>query len=117
MDDYVDKTLFTGRDFSSDTSKIHSYIIRLLSENSSAEQKIFPYKDSSDVHINFMAIKECYEGVDYNAKSILTAERNLQDIFYSVEKPPHMWWSIFEVRITNAFAVIDKDAGIQVHMN
>ena len=26
-----------------------------------------------------------------------------------------MWWDRFEVRMTNAFAVVDKDAGQQVH--
>ena len=26
-----------------------------------------------------------------------------------------MWWDEFEVRLTNAFALVDKDAGRQVH--
>ena len=98
-----------GSAFSSDASKVHSYIVRLISEKYVAEQKILPYKESSDGHIDFMALKKYDKGVGANSKSILTSERNLQDIFYSGEKPPHMWWDGFEARITNAFAIIDKD--------
>ena len=115
LDDYVDKTPITGRVFTTDASKVHSYIVRLISENSVAEQKILPYKDSSDGRVDFLALQEFYEGVGANAKAILAAERDLQELFYGGEKPPHMWWDRFEVRLTNAFAIIDKDAGRQVH--
>ena len=37
-----------------------------------------------------MALKEYYKGVRVNAKYILTAERDIQDLFYSREKPPNM---------------------------
>ena len=47
----------------------------------------------------------------------MSAESDLQDIFYAGEKPPHMWWDEFEIRLTNAFAIVDKDAGRQVHTN
>ena len=95
LDNYIDRTLLTGRAFSYNASKLHSYIVQLISENSVSEKKIFPYKDSSDIRVNFMALKEYYEGVGANAKSIPTAERNLQDLFYSGEDTPHIWWDGF----------------------
>ena len=64
-----------------------------------------PYKDIHVDHVDFMALKEYYEGVGAKTKSILTAERNLQDLFYARDKSPHIWWYRFEVRIKNAFYV------------
>ena len=65
--------------------------------------------------MDFNALVEFYEGVGANAKATLAAETNIQDMFYAGEKPPHMWWDEFDVRLTNAFAIVDKDAGRQVH--
>ena len=48
-------------------------------------------------------------------KAVLTANKDFQDIFYGSENPPHMWWDKFEVKLTNTFSVIDKNAGRQVH--
>ena len=76
-----------------------------------------PYKDIQVDHVYFIALKEYYRGVGTNTKFILTAERNLQDLFYARYKPPHIWWYRFEVRIANAFSVSDKDAGGQVHID
>ena len=87
----------------------------MIPKNSVEKQKILTYKDSSDRRVDFMALQEYYKGVGANYKSILTSERDLQDLFYSGEKPPHMWWDRFEVRITNVFSVIDKDLGRQAH--
>ena len=39
------------------------------------------YKESSGGRVDFMALKEYYKGVRDNAKSILTAERDVQDLF------------------------------------
>ena len=36
-------------------------------------------------------------------------------MFYVGEKNLHMWWDEFEARLTNAFAIIDKDAGRAIH--
>ena len=92
LDNYVNKATLTGISFSSDASNVHSYLVLLISENSAAEQKIIPNKSRSDGRVNFMALKEYYEGVGANEKSTLTDERDIQDLFYSREKPPHMWW-------------------------
>ena len=67
----------------------------MIPKNSVEKQKILTYKDSSDIRVNFMALKEYYEDVGANAKSIPTSERDLQDLFYSGEDPPHIWWGGF----------------------
>ena len=49
------------------------------------------------------------------AKFVLTAEKDIQEIFYGGEKLPHLWWDKFEVKLTNAFEVIDKNVDHQFH--
>ena len=49
--------------FTHDSAKVHSYIIRLISENNVAEQNFFPYKDNVNVREELLALKGFYEGV------------------------------------------------------
>lgn len=85
LDDYVDRAPLHGRIFSTDTVKVHAFITRLISENSVAEQKILPLKDKADGRRDFIALKDFYEGVGVNAKALLAAEADIQDMFYSGE--------------------------------
>ena len=52
-----------------------------------------------------------------NRKAVLEAERDIQNMFYSGEKRPTMWWDYFEARLTNALAILDNDAGHQLYMD
>ena len=115
LDEYAAKAPLQGRAFDHDASKVHSYIIHFISENNVAEQKVLPFKDDNNGRLDFIALRDFYEGVGANARATLSAESDLQDMFYAGEKPPHMWWDEFEIRLTNAFAVVDKEAGRQVH--
>ena len=115
LDDYADRTQLQGRVFTHDAAKVHSYIISLISENNVAEQKVFPYKDNANCLEDLLDLKDFYEGVGENAKSVLAAENNIQELFYAGKKKPRMWWDELEIRLTNVFAIIDKDAGRQVH--
>ena len=90
LNDYVDQSTLTGRAFSTDAAKVHSYILRLISDNPVAEQKILPHKDSNNCRIDYNALKEFYEGVGANAKATLEAETDLQELFYAGEKAPHV---------------------------
>ena len=117
LDKYATKALLQGRAFDRDASKVHSYIICFISENNVAEQKVLPFKDDNNGRLDFIALRDFYEGVGANARATLSAEADLQDMFYAGEKPPQMWWDEFEIRLTNAFTVADKEAGRQVHMD
>ena len=81
--------------------KVHSYILRLISENAVAEQKILPFKDFNDSRRDFIALKEFYEDLGANAKATLKAENDLQDLLYAGKKRIHMWWEEFEIWLTN----------------
>ena len=99
--------------FNDNASKVHLYIVQLISENEVAKQKLLPHKDAADGHVDYFSLQEFYEGVGANAKYVLTAEKYIQEIFYRGGKPPHMWWDKFEVKSTNNLAGIDKTAGRQ----
>ena len=115
MDDYVNSAPLAGMVFIMDSSKVHSYLLRMISDNPVAEQKVLPFKDTNDGRQSYNALLTYYEGVGANAKAITTAERDLKDLFYLGEKRPHMWWDEFEVRLTNAYAIVDKNAGREVY--
>ena len=73
------------------------------------------YKDNANDWKNFLALKYFYEGVGANSKAVLAAENNIQELFYAGKNKPHMWWDKFEISLANVFAIVDKDAGRQVH--
>ena len=74
-----------------DAAEVHLYIIRLISENNIAKQKVFPYADNANVQEDFLDIKDFYEGAGENAKIVLAADNNIQELFYAGEKKPHTW--------------------------
>ena len=108
LDDYVDRTPLTGKVFNANASKVPSYIVRFISEYTVSKQKLPYHKDADNGCVDYFALQKFYERVGPNAKAVLTAEKDIQDIFYGGEKPPHMWWEKFESKFTNAFEVIDK---------
>ena len=73
LDDYADRTPLEGILCTHDAAKVHLYIICLISENTVSEQKVFPNKDDTNGGEDFLSIKDFYEGVGLNAKSILEA--------------------------------------------
>ena len=48
-------------------------------------------------------------------KPVLAAEGDLPYLFYGAKSISHMWWYRFDIRLNNAFAVLDKNACCQVH--
>ena len=113
-DDYTDRALLEGKVFTHVAAKVHLYIIRLVLEKTVAEQKCLPHMDNSNGREDFLALKDLYEGVWGNAKAVLAAKNDIQELYYAGEKKPHIWWDEFEIRLTTAFAIVDKDAGCQV---
>ena len=116
LDDYTDRTPLQGNVFIHDAAKVHSYIIRLISENNVAEQNILPHQDNTNVGEDFLALKYFYEGIGANAKTVLAAKNNIQELYYTGKKKPNMWWDEFEISMTNAFAIVDKDAAWQLNI-
>ena len=115
LDDYVDQAPLDGEAYAADAEEVHSYIINFITENKTAENKILPFLARADGRVDYQALKDHYEGVGANAKDIIKAEGDVQNLFYAGEKKPHMWWEEFETRLTVAFSTIDRTEGRQVH--
>ena len=62
-----------------------------------------------------MVVKYFYEGLWANSKDVLSSSNNTQEMFCVGKNKPRMWWGEFEIRLTNTFVTVDKDAGRQVH--
>ena len=63
----------------------------------------------------FKRLVEHYEGVGIHAIDIREADEVLKNLFYAREKPPHMWWTEFEMRLTRAFNAYVRHEGRVVH--
>ena len=57
IDDYVDRKPLTGRVFNDNASKVHSYIVRLISENAVAEQNLLPHKYAADGLVGYFSLQ------------------------------------------------------------
>ena len=74
LDKYAAKASLQGRAFDHNASKVHSYIIHFISENNVAEQKVLPIKDDNNGRLDFIALRDFYEGVGANSRATLSTE-------------------------------------------
>ena len=62
IDEYVDKAPLTGKVYLIDDAEVHTYIIKFTSENPVAEAKIIHNAQNNDGRLNFIALRNHYEG-------------------------------------------------------
>jgi hypothetical protein len=108
LDEYIDKAPLDGPAFVIDSAEVHTYIVKFISGNDTAESKIQPVASENNGRLDFTRLREHYEGVGVNALDITRADRTLESLFYSGEKRPNMWWSLFEQQLEEAYAIYDK---------
>jgi hypothetical protein len=115
MDDYVNSTPLTGDAFIIDAAEVHTYIQSFINGNETAEAKILPCTDQNNGRLDFIALKEHYEGVGANLRDLIIANKTMETLFYSGEKQPHMWWEEFEKQLTKAFTIYECYEGRNVY--
>ena len=103
IDEYVDKEPLVGHAFMTDTAELHTYIVRFTSGNTVAEEKMVAHAAKHNGLIDFMALKYHYEVVSLHMVNAVQADKLLNDLFYSGEKKPRMWWDEFKRQITDTF--------------
>ena len=112
IEDYVAMApINQGEAFNIDTAEVHTLIVKFITGNDTAEMKIKAHEAKRDGRIDWFALKEHYEGVGIHAFDIHEAEAIIQDLYYSGEKYPHMYWEKFEQRLTHAFTTCEKVEG------
>ena len=87
----MDKAPLTGQVYLINAAEVHTYIIKFTSINKIAESKIVQNSQRNDGRLDFIALKNHYEGVGVHAIDIVKSDKIVQYLFYSGEKKPHMW--------------------------
>jgi hypothetical protein len=108
LDDYVAMAPLIGEAFAIDAVDVHTFIVNFISGNDTAEAKIQAHEDSKDGRLDYISLREHYEGVGLHALDLTKAETILTSLFYSGEKKPHMWWEEFEKQLTSAFTIFNR---------
>ncbi|KAI2503244.1 hypothetical protein MHU86_11181 [Fragilaria crotonensis] len=117
LDDYVAMAPLDGDAYAIDTVQVHTFLVNFVAGNDTAEAKIQGLAKPNDGREAFKRLVEHYEGVGIHAVDIREADEVIKSLFYSGERPPHMWWSEFEKRLTRAFNAYVKREGRVVYSN
>lgn len=117
LDEYVNCAPLEGEAFSIDSAQVYTLLINFITGNTQAESKIQSLNAGTNGRASYLALRDHYEGIGVYALDITKADNILDTLFYSGEKPPHMWWDEFERQLTFAFTSYDKKEGRAVHSN
>ena len=115
LDEYVDKAALEGPTFVSDAHEVHTYIVKFIAGNDTAESKLLPHNEMNNGRRDYEALREHYEGVGINAIDIVRADRTIKSLTYTGEKKPSMYWDKFEKELNYAFNTYDKREGRVVY--
>jgi hypothetical protein len=105
----------TGNSFAIDTAQVHRFLVNFVAGNDTAEAKIQGLRRANDGREAYKRHVEHYEGVGKHAIDIREADEVVMNLFYAGEKPPHLWWTEFEKRLTRAFNAYVKREGRIAH--
>ena len=72
---YVDKTPLVGQAFTTDAAKVHTYIFRFTSRNEVTKSKIVALATKTNGRLDFMALKDHYEGVGVHVVNVVQVEK------------------------------------------
>ena len=104
-----------GQAYLINAEEVHTYIIKFTSGNPVSEANMVQNYQKNDGRLDFIELKNNYEGVGVHAIEIVKADKILQDLLYSGEKKPHMWWNEFEIQLTDAFNTYDWHEKHSIH--
>ena len=115
LDDCVKNAPLSGQTFTIDAANVHTLIINLIAGNQQAESVIKVHEIERNGRLEHLALQTHHEGTGIYANDISKAEQDMKNLFHAGEKPPHVWWTEFERRLTGAFQVHVKRKGRVVH--
>ena len=69
-----------------DTADVHTYIVKLTSGNAAVETKMVAHETEKNGRIDFMLLKDHYEGVGMHAVNVVQAEKVLNFCFIWVRR-------------------------------
>lgn len=117
IDDYVSMAPLRGEAFVIDAAEVHTLIVNFITGNETAEVKIKEHEDENNGRLDYIALRDHYEGVGILANEITAAEYTIKTVHYVGEKRPYMWWDEFEKKPTSTFNIVHKKEGRAVYSN
>ena len=117
LEEYVQQYPLAGDSFVAHAAELHTYMVSLITGNSTAEAKIQSNLQLRNEGLNCLLLRDHYEGVGINSIDILHAEKALESLYYMGEKCPHMWLENFETDLTTAFIIYDRKESREVNSN
>ena len=115
LTDYVNQAPLNGEAFIADASEVHTYIVNFVAGNETAESKIMAFVDQANGRLDLKALQDHYEGVGINAIAIKEADDVIENLNYTGERKPTMWWDEFERKLTTSFNIYEKKKRRQVY--
>jgi hypothetical protein len=73
LDDYVNMAPLNGEAFTIDAADVHTYLVNFVAGNETAEAKMQAYEGQNNGRLNYIALKDHYEGVGVHALDITRA--------------------------------------------
>ena len=86
IDEYVEKAPLVGNEPTNDVAELHTYIGRFTAGNTVAEAKMIANAVESNGRIDFMALKDHYEGAGVNAVNVVQDDKVLNAFFIQVKR-------------------------------
>ena len=117
LDDLIAAASHSGESFREDADTVHTLITKHIAGNTEAKAKIQRHEQVWNGRLDIRALRAHYEGVGANSLDIRKADKILQELHYTGEKKPHMWWAEFEKQLTSAFHYYQKHEGRKVYSN
>jgi hypothetical protein len=115
LDDYIKNAPLDGEAFIIDSNEVHTHLINMIAHNNEAESITKVHEKERNGRNDWLALTNHYEGQGVYASNITKAEHDLNNLHYTGEKKPHMWWTLFEQRLNSAFQTYVKFENRIVH--
>lgn len=110
----IEMAPLNGEVYETDAAEVHTYIVKFIEGNITAEAKIRSHSHQGNGRYDFIALKDHYEGVGFHAIAVTKAEEVIATMYYSGEKF-QMNWEKFERELNLAWSIIDKQEGRVVY--
>ena len=115
LDDNIMNAPLSGADYLTDRRAVHIKLVALISTNPEAEALIKLNEKEADGQKDWKELKLHYEGQGMFALEIKEARKTLDNLVYTGERQPQMYWTKFEQQLMTAFTTYVKVKGRIVH--
>ena len=115
LDEYIANAPLTGDTYALDNAQVATLIKSFVVGNTEAETKVQTLATPNDGRGIYRTLKEHYLGQGVYAIDLRDAEGLIENLYYTGEKRPHMWWVRFEQQLKWAYSILDQKEGRQVY--